>query len=108
MGLKSSQEYSPIKLMPPTAPQAGGSRVRFSMNLLEYSLMESFRPHYGLGVDSASNRNEYQWYLLEGRGERRGKEESAQDWQTYRLQVSIVYKFCQFETTTVLRVCPGL
>jgi hypothetical protein len=27
----------------------------------------SFRPHYGPGVDSASNRNEYQGYLLEGR-----------------------------------------
>jgi hypothetical protein len=28
------------------------------------SLTLSFRPHYGLGVDSASNRNEYQEYLL--------------------------------------------
>jgi hypothetical protein len=25
----------------------------------------SFRPHYGRGIDSASNRNEYQEYLLE-------------------------------------------
>jgi hypothetical protein len=25
----------------------------------------SFRSHYGPGVDSASNRNEYQEYLLE-------------------------------------------
>jgi hypothetical protein len=24
-----------------------------------------FRPHYGPGVDSASNRNEYQKYFLE-------------------------------------------
>jgi len=24
----------------------------------------SFRPHYGPGVDSASNRNEYQEYFL--------------------------------------------
>jgi hypothetical protein len=24
----------------------------------------SFRPHYGSGIDSASNRNEYQKYLL--------------------------------------------
>ena len=23
-----------------------------------------FRPHYGLGIDSASNRNEYQEYIL--------------------------------------------
>jgi hypothetical protein len=29
-----------------------------------FSLTQSFRPHYGLGVDSASNRNEYQEYFL--------------------------------------------
>ena len=28
------------------------------------SLIYSYRPHYGPGVDSASNRNEYQEYLL--------------------------------------------
>ena len=27
-----------------------------------------FRPHYGPGVDSSSNRNEYQGYLLGGKG----------------------------------------
>jgi hypothetical protein len=27
-------------------------------------LTYSFRPHYGPGVDSASNRNEYQEYIL--------------------------------------------
>jgi hypothetical protein len=30
---------------------------------LNFSLTQSFRPHYGPGVDSASNRNEYQEYL---------------------------------------------
>jgi hypothetical protein len=30
----------------------------------KFSLTESFRPHYGPGVDSASNRNEYQGYFL--------------------------------------------
>jgi len=30
-----------------------------------FSLTWSFRPHYGPGVDSASNRNEYQVYFLE-------------------------------------------
>jgi hypothetical protein len=35
-----------------TALQTGRSRVRFPMVL-------SFRPHYGPGVDSASNRNVY-------------------------------------------------
>jgi len=29
-----------------------------------FSLTQSFRPHYGPGVDSASSRNEYQEYLL--------------------------------------------
>jgi hypothetical protein len=30
----------------------------------DFSLTQSFRPHYGTGVDSASNRNEYQEYFL--------------------------------------------
>jgi len=29
-----------------------------------FLLTQSFRPHYGPGVDSASNRNEYQEYFL--------------------------------------------
>jgi hypothetical protein len=29
-----------------------------------FSLTSSFRAHYGPGVDSASNRNEYQEYFL--------------------------------------------
>jgi len=29
-----------------------------------FSLTQSFRPYYGPGVDSASNRNEYQEYFL--------------------------------------------
>jgi hypothetical protein len=29
-----------------------------------FSLTQSFRPHYGPGVDLASNRNEYQKYFL--------------------------------------------
>ena len=37
---------------------------------LNFSLTQSFRPHYGLGVDSASNRNEYQEYFLGGKGGR--------------------------------------
>ena len=32
-----------------------------------FSLTKSFRPHYGPGVDSASNRNEYQKYFLGGK-----------------------------------------
>jgi len=29
-----------------------------------FSLTQFFRPHYGPGVDSASNRNEYREYFL--------------------------------------------
>ena len=31
---------------------------------LNFSLPQSFRPHYGPGVESASNGNEYQEYFL--------------------------------------------
>jgi hypothetical protein len=33
-------------------------------------LTQSFRSHYGPGVDAAFNRNEYQGYLLGGKGDR--------------------------------------
>jgi len=32
--------------------------------IIEGTVHISFRPHYGPGVDSASNRNEYQAYFL--------------------------------------------
>jgi hypothetical protein len=35
-----------------------------------FSLTYSFWPHYDFGVDSASNRNEYQGYVLGGKGGR--------------------------------------
>jgi hypothetical protein len=40
-----------------TMLKAGRSRVRFPMSL-DFSI-QSFQPYYGLGVDSASNRNDY-------------------------------------------------
>ena len=43
-----------------TALQAGRSRVRFPM------MSKSFRPQYGPGVNSPSNRNEYQEYFWPG------------------------------------------
>jgi len=51
-----------------------------------FSLTWSFRPHYGSGVDSASNRNEYQEYFLGV------KADGAQGWQPYHLHVPIVLK----------------
>jgi hypothetical protein len=47
--------------------QAGRSRVRISMRWN----FSSFQPHYGLGVDSASNRNEYQEHSWGVKGGRR-------------------------------------
>ena len=38
--------------------------------LWNFSLTLSFQPHYGPGVDSASNRNEYQEYFLGDKGSR--------------------------------------
>ena len=40
------------------------SRVRFPMGPLRFFIDLTFRPYYGSDVDSASNRNEHQGYLL--------------------------------------------
>ena len=41
------------------------SQVRSQLVSLEFFIdIKSFRSHYGPGVDSASNRNEYQEYFL--------------------------------------------
>ena len=37
---------------------------------LNFALTQSFRPHCGPGVDSLSNRNEYEEYILGGKGGR--------------------------------------
>ena len=51
-----------------------------------FSLTKSFRPHYGTGVDSASNRNERQEYLLGV------KVTCVLGWQAYHIFVPIVLK----------------
>jgi len=62
-----------------------------------FSVTYSFRPHYGPEVDSASNRNEYQEYFLEGKGSR------CVGLQTYHLYVA-----WEPQPPVNLRVCPGL
>ena len=58
-------------LFKPAALQIGRSMVRFQMVSIEYFIdIKSFRSHYGPGVDSASNRNEYQEYFLGGKSGR--------------------------------------
>jgi hypothetical protein len=49
-------------------PEDRGFNSRWSH--WKFSLTQSFRPHYGPVVDSASNRNEYQEYFLGGKGRR--------------------------------------
>jgi hypothetical protein len=44
-------------------PEGRGFDSRWSH--WNFSLTYSFLPHYGPGVDSSSNRNEYQEYFLE-------------------------------------------
>jgi hypothetical protein len=46
------------------------SWVRFPKMSLEFFIDIIFRPQYGTGVDSASNRNEYQEYFLGGKAGR--------------------------------------
>jgi len=48
--------------------QIGRSLVRSQLVSVDFSLTKSFRSHYGPGVDSASNRNEYREYFLGGEG----------------------------------------
>ena len=47
------------------ALQIGRSLVRFQLVSVEFFIdINSLRSHYGPGVDSASNRNEYQQHFL--------------------------------------------
>ena len=55
--------------------------LRFNSRCQNFSLTQSFRLHYGPGVDSASNTNEYQEYILVRRAEK-----------PYRFHVPIVLK----------------
>jgi hypothetical protein len=51
-----------------TALQFGRTRVDSQWCHWNFSLTQSFRSPYDPGVDSASNRNEYQEYFLGGKG----------------------------------------
>ena len=42
----------------------GGSRDRFPMVSLDFSVTYSFQPYHGPGVDSAPSENEYQEHFL--------------------------------------------
>ena len=72
---------------------------------LNFSLTLSFRPHYGPGVESASNRHEYQEYFLGGRAA------CAQGWQPYHLHVPIVLEYGSLnhlEPSVPVQACNGI
>jgi len=64
--------------------------------------VSSFQPHYDPGVDSASNRNEYQEYFLWGKGGR---------WvglTTLPTSCADCLEIWEPQTPGTLRACPGL
>ena len=67
-----------------------------------FSLTKSFRPHYAHGVESASNRNEYQEYFLGGKGGRCVR--------LINLPTSCAdcLEIWEPQTAGTLKACPGL
>jgi len=64
--------------------QIGRSLVRSQLVSLELFIdIKSFRSHYGPGIDSASNRNEYQEHFLGV------KVAGGKGWQTYHIPVPL-------------------
>jgi hypothetical protein len=78
--------HAVVQLIAALSYKPEGRGFDFSMVPLEISLTKSFRPHFGPGVDPASNRNGYQEYLLEGKGNR------CLELTTLALHVPIVLK----------------
>ena len=67
-----------------------------------FLLTLSFRPHYGPGVDSASNRNEYQEYFLRGKGGR------CVGLTTLSPSCADCLEIWEPQPPGTLRACPGL
>jgi len=82
--------------------QVGRSRVRFPMVSLEFFFDITLPPHYGPGVDSASNRNEYQEYSLGRKGGR------CVGLTTLPLSCADCLEIWEPQPPGTLRACPGL
>jgi len=67
-----------------------------------FSLRQSFRLHYGPGVDSAANRNEYQEYFLGGKGGR------CVGLTTLPPSCADCLEIWEPQPPGTLRTCPGL
>ena len=88
-----------------TALQTGRLRFWFPMVSMELLFEIILLVHYGPGVDSASNRNEYQEYILGV------KAAGAFFWQPYHLHVPIVLKSGNLnllEPSGPVRACNGI
>jgi hypothetical protein len=70
--------------------------------LSNFSLTQSFRPHWCPGVDSASNRNGYQEYILGGKGGR------CVGLTTWPPSCADCHKIWDPQPPGALRTCPGL
>ena len=66
-----------------------------------FSLTQSFWQHYGPGVDSASNRNEYQEYFLGGK-------DGRCVWLTLPPSCAHCLEIWESQPPGTLRACPGL
>jgi hypothetical protein len=67
-----------------------------------FSLTYSFQPHYGPGVNSASNRNEHQEYFLGGKGGR------CVGLKTLLPSCAVCLKIWEPQPPGILRACQGL
>jgi hypothetical protein len=84
-----------------TAPEGRGFDSRWCH--WNSSLTQSSQPHYGPGIDTASNRNEYQEYFLGGKGGR--------CWQPYHFHVLNVLKSWSvnvLEPSGSVQACNGI
>jgi hypothetical protein len=77
------------------------SRV-FDSRLCHWKLSWTCRPHYGPGVDSTSNRNEYQEYFVRGKGGR------CVELTTLLPSCADCLEIWEPQTPGTLRACPGL
>jgi hypothetical protein len=90
--------HSPICLLG-TSRQVAGSIPDGVMGVFHW---QSFRPHYGPGVDSASNRNEYQEYFL---GDKGGQ---CVGLTTLKPSRADCLEIWEPQPPGALRACPGL
>jgi len=72
------------------------------MMSLDFSVTYSFRPHHGLGVDSALSENEYQEHFLGV------KAAGAWGWRPYHLHVPNVMEIWEPKPPGTLWATPGL